>query len=137
MGKLVLAFLFYIASAALAVHEARAPARPPRAPVVAPRADRVNVPETADPVRFTRPFYIRPLPPPAPPTPATIAIAPPQVTVAPVVIEVDSEGDIPDNADRCPSERDVRTISDDDGCPFDGEAVIERAPRTVRLDIID
>jgi hypothetical protein len=74
VGKLVLAFLFSIASAALALHEARPPARVATPPPTRPQRralvpDRVNVPESADPRRFARPFYIRSLPAPPPPEP--------------------------------------------------------------------
>ena len=137
MGKLVFAFLFYSASAGLAVHEATAP---PSRPIVAPpvlrapiAVERVNEPEkpaTVDPTRFARPFYIRPLPPPDPPPPPP----PPPVNLPAVAkVDVETSGDVPDIADRCPEEQTVTgEKNDEDGCPESVTAVrTEPSPRVV------
>jgi hypothetical protein len=132
VGKLVLAFTFYICSAALAVHEARPPNVVPP-PLRQKVADRVNVAETADPIRSTPPFVMRPIaprivsPPPAP-------IAPPFVPAPPPPIKEPAEvesGDVPDVQDKCPEV--ANGERDDDGCP----EVTRTRTRTIVIEMSD
>jgi hypothetical protein len=142
VGKVVVSFLFFLGSSAVAVREARMPPRveAPSAPVRV--AERVNVPEMPDPTRFARPFYIRPIAPPPPPLPLPLPPAPRVIVIEPTTIEIvngdnDSSGDVPDNVDRCPLVEDGRYLTDEDGCPEAVHEVVEQTRRPVRVDIID
>lgn len=99
MGKLILAFLFCSASAVFAVHEARpfAPLEPSPSP--APPLDRVNGPELADAARFARPFYTRPLPPPAPEAPPPESDDLEQLIVSEATVDQPQDGPNPSAPD--------------------------------------
>ena len=115
MGKLVAAFVFFLAASALAIREAKPPAPPvaAAAPRVAPPDDeappsRVIRDEVPPWVKYAAPT---PPPPPAPPQPQ-----PPRViTIESSEITIYENGDVPDAVDKCP---DQPTDGDDnDGCP--------------------
>jgi hypothetical protein len=116
VGKLVAAFVFFLAASALAIHESKPPPRP-----VEPTPTRVDETPTVRAVHDDVPPWVKYATPPAPPKPVTIVLPQPPrpvITVEPTTIEiVDSEsgGDIPDVIDRCPDQ--PNDNEDNDGCP--------------------
>jgi hypothetical protein len=115
VGKIVIAFLFFLAASTLAIREAR--------PLPAPEPARVEPPLSHEPrsraVHDAVPPWVRLAPPP--PLPPAIAVPPvavPPVTVPTVIVideERDSGADVLDEVDRCPDQPEDN--ADDDGCP--------------------
>ncbi len=109
MGKLVVAFVFFLAASALAIHEAKPP--PPPVAGAAPSVVRHDDDDATPPSRAVHddvPPWVKYAPPPA--------SAPSRPTASVAASEdIDSAGDVPDEVDRCP---DQPTDNDDsDGCP--------------------
>jgi hypothetical protein len=115
VGKLVAAFIMFLAASALAIHESRPSPPPPEEPVaVASRTEPLEVDHTP-PSRAVHdevpPWvkYATPTPPP-PPKMVVTRIAPPVALVDPVSGEY-----LIDVVDRCPDQPNDR--DDNDGCP--------------------
>jgi hypothetical protein len=123
VGKLVVAFVFFLAASALAIHEAKP--SPPRDPDAAPAPARVTpapvAPATPGPViRDQAPPWVKyATPAPAPATRPITRV----ITIEPTTIEIESGDDIPDVVDRCPDQPDDR--DDNDGCPEPDRAQLE------------
>lgn len=119
MGKIVIAFLFFITASTLAIREAR----PVRGPTP-PSGTRVEAPRAHEPpsraVHETVPPWVR-LAAPPPQQPAAVTPPPLIVQVPPAVVTIDdgndndSAGDVIDVIDRCPDQ--PEDDRDDDGCP--------------------
>jgi hypothetical protein len=98
VGKLVAAFIMFLAASALAVHEAKPPPPPRQEPAVV--ASRVETPD------------VDRAPTPPPPPRRVITIEPPTIAL------VDPQsGDYLDVVDRCPDEPTAGARDDEDGCP--------------------
>jgi len=131
VGKLVAAFVFFLAASALAIHEAKpSPPREEQAPPATPA--RVAPQPPASPaapgpvVRDEVPPWVKyATPPPVAQKPVTRVIR-----IEPSTIEFESGGDIPDVVDRCPDQPDDR--DDNDGCPEP-----DRSPLEDRIILID
>ncbi len=127
MGKLVAAFVFFLAASALAIREAKPPAPTPQSV-----EDEVAAPSGAEPTTHLSPPPVETAPSRAirdevPPWVKYAAPPPPRQRVITVESSIiifddnesrDSDGDIPDISDKCP---DQPNESDDyDGCPETG-----------------
>jgi hypothetical protein len=119
VGKLVAAFVFFLAASALAVHEAKPPPpprveiAPPPVPAEAPPSRAIH--DEAPPwVKYAAPTAVAPPRPTPPPAPTLIVTQIPQrrVFIEESTIEI---GDIPDSVDRCPDQ--PNDSDDNDGCP--------------------
>ena len=115
MGKLVAAFIMFLAASALAIHESKPPPPPPqtRAPVrhvdEAPPSRAIH--DAVPPwVKYAAP----PAQPPPPPQPTlVIAQVPPrQIVITESEVEVDG---VVDDVDKCPDQ--PNDSDDNDGCP--------------------
>jgi len=119
VGKLVAAFVFFLAASAVAIREAKPPAPRVDPDVTAPA--HVTAPaDEAPPSRAIRdevPPWVKYAAPPAPP-PSPPPIERPitrVITIEPTTIEIVDPSDIPDVIDKCPAE--PADDADDDGCP--------------------
>lgn len=118
MGKLVAAFVFFLAASAVAIREAKPPAPRVDSDVTAPAPARVDEAPPSRAIHDEVPPWVRYASPPAPPRPPTVIAPPPitrVITIEPTTIEIYESGDLPDVADKCPAEPDDH--ADDDGCP--------------------
>ncbi|HEX9105191.1 MAG TPA: hypothetical protein VF997_23430 [Polyangia bacterium] len=118
MGKLVAAFVFFLAASALAIHESKPPPSPER-DVASPPVERAV--DAAPPSRAIHdavpPWVKYAAPPAAAPSGPTIALPlpPPPPPRSVVTIDDGEIGDVLDVVDKCP---DQPTDNDDsDGCP--------------------
>ena len=117
MGKLVAAFVFFLAASALAVHEAKPP--PPPRVELAPPPVRAEAPpsraiqdEVPPWVKYAAPPVVAPPRPTPAPTLIVTQIPQRRVFIEESTIEV---GDIPDSVDQCPDQ--PNDSDDNDGCP--------------------
>ena len=120
MGKLVAAFVFFLAASALAIHESKPPR--PHADddaVVAPPEPRVQEPPPSRAVHEETPPWVKyaapPTPPPPPPVTVTVPMPPRRVITIESSTITFENGDIPDVVDKCPDQPNGR--DDEDGCP--------------------
>jgi hypothetical protein len=114
VGKLVAAFVFFLAASALAVHEAKPPPSPREE--LAPPPTRVEAPpsraihdEVPPWVKYAAPATDAPPPPPPP----TLIVT--RIPERRVVIE-ESTIDLVDIVDKCPDQLQDNN-ADNDGCP--------------------
>jgi hypothetical protein len=116
VGKLVAAFVMFLAASALAIHEAKSP-QPPETRA-APRVDETPPPiDHAPPSRAIRdevPPWIKYAAPPPPPPTMRIETPPRRVFIEESEITVSGD-DIPDAVDKCPDQ--PNDSDDNDGCP--------------------
>jgi hypothetical protein len=114
VGKLVAAFVFFLAASALAIHESKPPR--PRADddaVVTPPEPRLQEPPPSRAVHEETPPWVKyasPAPAPPPVTKPVLRV----ITIEPSTITFEN-GDIPDVVDKCPDQPTGR--DDEDGCP--------------------
>ena len=111
VGKLVAAFVMFLAASALAVHEAK----PPPPPVESAAPVRVRAADEPPPSRAIHddvpPWVKYAAPPAAPPKPTP----PPAFVNAPPPLVLDN-GDYVDAVDKCPDQP-SNGNDDEDGCP--------------------
>ncbi|HEX8953027.1 MAG TPA: hypothetical protein VF945_14330 [Polyangia bacterium] len=118
MGKLVAAFVFFLAASALAIHESKPPPSPER-DVASPPVERaVDAAPPSRAIHDAVPPWVKYA---APPVSAAPSRPTPSARTIVTIDDGEAGGDIPDAIDRCP---DQPTDNDDsDGCP-------EAGPRT-------
>ena len=107
MGKLVAAFVMFLAASALAIHEAK----PPPPPVEGAAPARVRDADEAPPSRAIHddvPPWVKYAAPPSSAPPPIVSAPPPP----PLVLD---NGDYVDAVDRCPDQPGNSDV--DDGCP--------------------
>jgi hypothetical protein len=121
VGKLVAAFIMFLAASALAIHESKPPPPPREDPIASrPVADEIDHTPPSRVVRDEVPPWVKyatpkatPAPPPPPPPPQmrVVHIEPSRV----FTFDSDSSDDVPDAIDRCPDQPNDR--DSEDGCP--------------------
>jgi len=120
VGKLVAAFIMFLAASALAIHESKPPPPPP--PESATPVPHVDEAPPSRAIHDAVPPWVKYA---APPTPPVVAEPPPRRVIVIDDGEISvSSGDIPDAVDKCPDQPSGEDI--DDGCP-EPEALEQRA----------
>lgn len=114
MGKLVAAFIMFLAASALAIHESKPPPSPPETATPLRHVDEAPpsraIHDAVPPwVKYAAPHA---LPPPSSPPPAIVITQPPPRQF---VITESEVGDVVDDIDRCPDQ--PNDSDDNDGCP--------------------
>jgi hypothetical protein len=126
VGKLVAAFVFFLAASALAIREAKPPAPPIDADVATPSppAAHVDEPPPSRAIRDEVPPWVKyaaPTVTPPPPPPQRV------ITIESSIITFDngdSADDVPDVIDKCPDQ--PSDSDDNDGCPEPANAIEDR-----------